>query len=143
MDVLTSTPVLLLALWAATVLVLRLCYVVQRREREREQRWAAGRKDGVALDHGTPDLRVTAVVVAVVSVAAAVVLSWHLLTPGPDREEFELIVTEAVPPVAMAGCSARMLDAAVAALDAQLPPPSATPVTLGAGGVAQPAPPSS
>jgi len=29
-----------------------------------------------------------------------------------------LIVTEAVPPVAMAGCSARMLDAAVAALDA-------------------------
>jgi ATP-binding protein involved in chromosome partitioning len=33
------------------------------------------------------------------------------------------IVDEAVPPVAMAGCSARMLDAAVAALDAQLPGP--------------------
>ncbi len=29
----------------------------------------------------------------------------------------ELVVTEAVPPVAMAGCTARMLDAAVAALD--------------------------
>lgn len=30
----------------------------------------------------------------------------------------EVVVTEAVPPVAMAGCTARMLDAAVAALDA-------------------------
>ena len=43
----------------------------------------------------------------------------------------------------MAGCSARMLDAAVAALDAQLPAPSATPVALGASAVGQPAPPSS
>jgi len=31
----------------------------------------------------------------------------------------QVIVDEAVPPVAMAGCSARMLDAAVAALDAK------------------------
>ncbi|CAN5759325.1 MAG: P-loop NTPase [Iamia sp.] len=31
----------------------------------------------------------------------------------------EVVVTEAVPPVAMAGCTARMLDAAVAALDAE------------------------
>jgi ATP-binding protein involved in chromosome partitioning len=44
------------------------------------------------------------------------------LNEGPAAEAFraiaERIVTEAVPPVAMAGCSARMLDAAVAALDA-------------------------
>jgi ATP-binding protein involved in chromosome partitioning len=44
------------------------------------------------------------------------------LGTGPAAEAFralaEHIVAEAVPPVAMAGCSARMLDAAVAALDA-------------------------
>ncbi len=44
------------------------------------------------------------------------------LGDGPAAEAFraiaDLIVDEAVPPVAMAGCSARMLDAAVAALDA-------------------------
>ena len=34
------------------------------------------------------------------------------------RDLAELVVSEVVPPVAMAGCSARMLDAAVAALDA-------------------------
>jgi ATP-binding protein involved in chromosome partitioning len=34
------------------------------------------------------------------------------------RDLAEVLVTEAVPPVAMAGCTARMLDAAVAALDA-------------------------
>jgi ATP-binding protein involved in chromosome partitioning len=43
------------------------------------------------------------------------------LGEGPAADAFraiaDLIVTEAVPPVAMAGCSARMLDAAVAALD--------------------------
>jgi ATP-binding protein involved in chromosome partitioning len=40
--------------------------------------------------------------------------------PAADafREVAELIVTEAVPPVEMAGCSARMLDAVEAALDA-------------------------
>jgi ATP-binding protein involved in chromosome partitioning len=47
------------------------------------------------------------------------------LTQGPAAEAFaaiaDRIVTEAVPPVAMAGCSARMLDAAVAALDALAP----------------------
>jgi ATP-binding protein involved in chromosome partitioning len=41
---------------------------------------------------------------------------------GPAAEAFrqiaERIVDEAVPQAAMAGCSARMLDAAVAALDA-------------------------
>ena len=41
---------------------------------------------------------------------------------GPAAEAFRAlaarIVEEAVPPVEMAGCSARMLDAAVAALDA-------------------------
>jgi ATP-binding protein involved in chromosome partitioning len=51
------------------------------------------------------------------------------LGDGPAAEAFraiaELIVTEAVPPVAMAGCSARMLDAAVAALDALPPKPGA------------------
>jgi ATP-binding protein involved in chromosome partitioning len=45
------------------------------------------------------------------------------LGEGPAAEAFRaiarLIVDEAVPPVAMAGCSARMLDAAVAALDAK------------------------
>jgi ATP-binding protein involved in chromosome partitioning len=45
------------------------------------------------------------------------------LGDGPAAEAFRAlaqhIVDEAVPPVAMAGCSARMLDAAVAALDAQ------------------------
>ena len=45
------------------------------------------------------------------------------LGDGPAAEAFraiaERIVDEAVPPVEMAGCSARMLDAAVAALDAQ------------------------
>ena len=44
------------------------------------------------------------------------------LGEGPAAEAFraiaDRIVTEAVPPVEMAGCSARMLDAAVAALDA-------------------------
>jgi len=44
------------------------------------------------------------------------------LGDGPAAEAFralaEVVVTEAVPPVAMAGCTARMLDAAVAALDA-------------------------
>jgi ATP-binding protein involved in chromosome partitioning len=44
------------------------------------------------------------------------------LGEGPAAEAFraiaERIVEEAVPPVAMAGCSARMLEAAVAALDA-------------------------
>ncbi len=45
------------------------------------------------------------------------------LGDGPAADAFralaEVVVTEAVPPVAMAGCTARMLDAAVAALDAQ------------------------
>ena len=45
------------------------------------------------------------------------------LGDGPAAEAFRAIaariVDEAVPPVAMAGCSARMLDAAIAALDAQ------------------------
>ena len=45
------------------------------------------------------------------------------LGDGPAAEAFrtiaDLIVAEAVPPVAMAGCSARMLDAAMAALDAK------------------------
>jgi ATP-binding protein involved in chromosome partitioning len=45
-----------------------------------------------------------------------------VLGHGPAAAEFrriaELLVTEAVPPAAMAGCSARMLEAAVAALDA-------------------------
>jgi ATP-binding protein involved in chromosome partitioning len=45
------------------------------------------------------------------------------LGTGPAAEAFraiaDLIVDEAVPPVAMAGCSARMLDAAIAALDAK------------------------
>ena len=49
------------------------------------------------------------------------------LGTGPAAEAFraiaERIVTEAVPPAEMAGCSARMLDAAVAALDA-VPPVS-------------------
>lgn len=44
------------------------------------------------------------------------------LGDGPAAEAFralaEVIVTEAVPPVEMAGCSARMLEAAMAALDA-------------------------
>jgi ATP-binding protein involved in chromosome partitioning len=44
------------------------------------------------------------------------------LGQGPAAEAFralaDVIVDEAVPPVAMAGCSARMLDAAIAALDA-------------------------
>ena len=51
------------------------------------------------------------------------------LGEGPAAEAFraiaERLVDEAVPPVAMAGCSARMLDAAVAALDeldAAVPP---------------------
>ncbi|WCO66569.1 Mrp/NBP35 family ATP-binding protein [Iamia majanohamensis] len=43
------------------------------------------------------------------------------LGDGPAAEAFralaEVVVTEAVPPLAMAGCTARMLDAAVAALD--------------------------
>ena len=50
------------------------------------------------------------------------------LGDGPAARSFraiaDRIVTEAVPPVAMAGCSARMLDAAVAALDALAPAPS-------------------
>jgi ATP-binding protein involved in chromosome partitioning len=45
------------------------------------------------------------------------------LADGPAAEAFRAIaahiVEEAVPPAAMAGCSARMLDAAVAALDAR------------------------
>ncbi|MGZ4786486.1 MAG: P-loop NTPase, partial [Acidimicrobiales bacterium] len=45
------------------------------------------------------------------------------LGEGPAAEAFraiaQVIVDEAVPPVAMAGCSARMLEAAVAALDAK------------------------
>lgn len=45
-----------------------------------------------------------------------------VLGSGPAAEAFraiaDLILTEAIPPVEMAGCSARMLDAAVAALDA-------------------------
>jgi ATP-binding protein involved in chromosome partitioning len=45
-----------------------------------------------------------------------------VLGDGPAAEAFralaEVIVTEAVPPVEMAGCSARMLEAAMAALDA-------------------------
>ena len=44
------------------------------------------------------------------------------LGDGPAAEAFRAIagriVDEAVPPAEMAGCSARMLDAAVAALDA-------------------------
>lgn len=45
-----------------------------------------------------------------------------VLGSGPAAEEFraiaDRILTEAIPPTEMAGCSARMLDAAVAALDA-------------------------
>ena len=55
------------------------------------------------------------------------------LGEGPAAEAFraiaQLIVDEAVPPVAMAGCSARMLDAAVAALDAKDAAAAATAVT--------------
>jgi ATP-binding protein involved in chromosome partitioning len=58
-----------------------------------------------------------------------------VLGAGPAAEAMRALVTrvvdEAVPPVAMAGCSARMLDAAVAALDAHdaqdAPPPDAAP----------------
>jgi ATP-binding protein involved in chromosome partitioning len=46
-----------------------------------------------------------------------------VLGEGPAADAFRALVTrvvdEAVPPVAMAGCSARMLEAAVAALDAR------------------------
>jgi ATP-binding protein involved in chromosome partitioning len=46
-----------------------------------------------------------------------------VLGTGPAAEAFRdlaaLIAEEAAPPVSMAGCSARMLDAAIAALDAQ------------------------
>jgi ATP-binding protein involved in chromosome partitioning len=49
-----------------------------------------------------------------------------VLGDGPAADAFRaiaaLIVESAVPPVAMAGCSARMLDAAVAALDAEPSP---------------------
>ena len=45
-----------------------------------------------------------------------------VLSGGPAAEVFsqiaERIVTEAVPPTALAGCSARMMEAAMAALDA-------------------------
>jgi ATP-binding protein involved in chromosome partitioning len=45
-----------------------------------------------------------------------------VLGEGPAADAFraiaDRILTDAIPPVAMAGCSARMLDAAVAALDA-------------------------
>ncbi len=45
-----------------------------------------------------------------------------VLGDGPAADAFraiaEIILTEAIPPAEMAGCSARMLDAAVAALDA-------------------------
>ncbi len=45
-----------------------------------------------------------------------------MLGEGPAADAFRalatLIAEEAAPPVSMAGCSARMLDAAVAALDA-------------------------
>jgi ATP-binding protein involved in chromosome partitioning len=45
------------------------------------------------------------------------------LGDGPAADAFRAIAehlrTEAIPPVEMAGCSARMLEAAVAALDAQ------------------------
>ena len=54
------------------------------------------------------------------------------LGEGPAAEAFralaERIVTEAVPPVEMAGCSARMLEAAVAALDAADAAEAAAPV---------------
>ena len=71
------------------------------------------------------------------------------LGSGPAAEAFRAIaatiVEEAVPPVAMAGCSARMLDAAVAALDAL---DAATPVAAparadgdGGDGVAAAVPP--
>jgi ATP-binding protein involved in chromosome partitioning len=50
-----------------------------------------------------------------------------VLGAGPAADALRSLVTqvveEAVPPVAMAGCSARMLDAAVAALDALDAPP--------------------
>jgi len=60
------------------------------------------------------------------------------LGDGPAAAAFaalaEVVVTEAVPPVAMAGCTARMLDAAVAALDAldetEAAAPSETPVAV-------------
>ncbi|HEV7719739.1 MAG TPA: P-loop NTPase [Iamia sp.] len=59
------------------------------------------------------------------------------LGDGAAAEAFralaEVVVTEAVPPVAMAGCTARMLDAAVAALDAldeAEAAPAETPVEL-------------
>ena len=55
------------------------------------------------------------------------------LGEGPAADAFraiaDLIVNEAVPPVEMAGCSARMLDAAVAALDALDALDGATPAT--------------
>ena len=56
------------------------------------------------------------------------------LGDGAAAEAFralaEVVVTEAVPPVAMAGCTARMLDAAVAALDAADAAESETPVDV-------------
>ena len=59
------------------------------------------------------------------------------LGDGPAAEAFralaEVVVTEAVPPVAMAGCTARIMDAMAAALDAddaRDPGPSETPVEV-------------
>ncbi|MBX3285173.1 MAG: P-loop NTPase, partial [Actinobacteria bacterium] len=58
------------------------------------------------------------------------------LGTGPAAEAFraiaERIVTEAVPPPALAGCSARMLDAMVAALDAEDDVDAATAEVAGA-----------
>jgi ATP-binding protein involved in chromosome partitioning len=58
------------------------------------------------------------------------------LGTGAAAEAFralaEVVVTDAVPPVALAGCSARMLDAAMAALDAA-DPGATTPVDLPGG----------
>ncbi len=52
--------------------------------------------------------------------------------PAADafRELARVVVEEAVPPVAMAGCTARILDAAVAALDTLDAAPTETPVQL-------------
>jgi ATP-binding protein involved in chromosome partitioning len=83
--------------------------------------FGSGGGEALARDAGVPllgQVPIEATVAAGGDVGEPIALG-----DGPAAEAFRAIarriVDEAVPPVAMAGCSARMLDAAVAALDAK------------------------
>jgi hypothetical protein len=93
-DFLTSTPVLLLAVWLVVALLLRLAYVALRRERERERFQAESRGTRAVLTYGATDVRAGVGLGAVLVVALAVAVTWRAVDGPLDAEEMDELVRE-------------------------------------------------